>query len=41
MRRDEILKALTASGAELAERGLVADIYMSSAELPFRAGKLD
>ncbi len=28
MRRDEILKALTALGAELAARGLVADLYV-------------
>ncbi|MGH8881532.1 MAG: DUF6036 family nucleotidyltransferase [Stackebrandtia sp.] len=28
MRRDEILGALTALGAELAERGLVADLYV-------------
>ncbi len=28
MRRDEILAALTALGADLAERGLVADLYV-------------
>jgi hypothetical protein len=28
MRRDEIFRALTALGAELAERGLVADLYV-------------
>lgn len=28
MRRDEIVRALTALGAELAERGLVADLYV-------------
>ncbi len=28
MRRDDILTALTALGAELAERGLVADLYV-------------
>ena len=28
MRRDEILSALTALGAELAERGLIADLYV-------------
>ncbi|MGH3778630.1 MAG: DUF6036 family nucleotidyltransferase [Pseudonocardiaceae bacterium] len=28
MRRDEILRALAALGAELAERGLVADLYV-------------
>ncbi len=28
MRRDEILRALTALGAELTERGLVADLYV-------------
>jgi hypothetical protein len=28
MRRDEIFRALTALGAELAERGLVANLYV-------------
>ncbi|MGH3991175.1 MAG: nucleotidyl transferase AbiEii/AbiGii toxin family protein, partial [Pseudonocardiaceae bacterium] len=28
MRRDEILEALAALGADLAERGLVADLYV-------------
>jgi methylmalonyl-CoA mutase cobalamin-binding subunit len=28
MRRDEILRALAALGADLAERGLVADLYV-------------